>query len=167
MPLYSSFCPIANGSNNQIRGILLIGQEKKASSVGELNLFVFFGVSISLYVCKNHNLVNKFGNFLGKFFQSIYKNMGNYIRNIYLYMYTIKKINGYIYTVYQKFIYMYIYRIYTIKYTYSPVYLLCFLTLMKHRLPDLRLLLVSFKSPQWSCGKSVFMQFLTIFKKKF
>ena len=120
MPLYSSFCPIANGSNNQIRGILLIGQEKKASSVGELNLFVFFGVSISLYVCKNHNLVNKFGNFLGKFFQSIYKNMGNYIRNIYLYMYTIKKINGYIYTVYQKFIYMYIYRIYTIKYTHSP-----------------------------------------------
>ena len=120
MPLYSSFCPIANGSNNQIRGILLIGQEKKASSVGELNLFVFFGVSISLYVCKNHNLVNKFGNFLGKFFQRIYKNMGNYIRNIYLYMYTIKKINGYIYTVYQKFIYMYIYRIYTIKYTHSP-----------------------------------------------
>ena len=120
MPLYSTFCPIANGSNNQIRGILLIGQEKKASSVGELNLFVFFGVSISLYVCKNHNLVNKFGNFLGKFFQSIYKNMGNYIRNIYLYMYTIKKINGYIYTVYQKFIYMYIYRIYTIKYTHNP-----------------------------------------------
>ena len=54
----------------------MIDQEK-APSVDKLNLFGFFGVSISVYACKICNLVNIYLRMFLELYQIIYKNIGN------------------------------------------------------------------------------------------